>query len=122
MTWSETRRMSDNNATLSPAELRRGRTASSNAPVPGTHRGDNARDVLLMSPDQLRAKVESDDDVPVGGEPKRQVLTDPPSGMRRSATGGAIKPDFAPRVDQQELDANPMTWLTRKFTSGSDDE
>ena len=122
VTWSETRRMSDNNPMLSPTELRRGRSASSEGPVPGSHRGDNARDVLLLTPDQLRAKVSSDDDVPVGGEPKRQVLTDPPSGMRRSATGGAIRPDFAPRVDQQERDANPMTWLTRKFSGGNDDE
>ncbi len=128
VTWSETRRMSDNNARLTPDELGRGRSADKLAPVPGSHRGDNARDVLLMTPDQLRAgRKVSDDEAGVagaaGGEPARKVLTDPPSGMRRTTAAGAAKSDYyQPRVDQQALDANPMTWLRRKFSSDGDEE
>jgi hypothetical protein len=123
VTWSETRRMSDNNPRLSPDELRRGRSASSPAPVPGMHRGDNARDVLMLNPDQLGPKSASDlDEKLVNGEPVRKVLTDPPTGMRRSASGKKVEPGFEPRVDQQALDANPMTWLTRRLKGAEDDE
>ncbi len=128
VTWSETRRMSDNNARLSPEEMRQGRVARNGAPVPGspgTHRGDNARDVLVLSPEQMAAgrKQADDDEVVPGAEPVRKVLSDPPSGMRRSATGKVIVgATAAPKVDQQALDANPMNWLTRKFTGSSDDE
>jgi hypothetical protein len=125
VTQSETRRMSDNNPRLSVDELRAGRNPSARAEVdPALHRGDNARDVLLMSPDELRGKKKIDDDVQLAGaEPERRSLTEPPAGMRKSATGGVIraKADTGPKVDQQELDANPINWLTRKF-SNSDEE
>lgn len=125
VTWSETRRMSDNNPRMSPAELGAGRSATSAGPVPGSHRGDNARDVLMLNPDQLRAGAKVPDDAPVdvGGEPSRKVLSEPPSGFRRSAAGKKIEAGFeAPRVDQQKLDANPMNWLTSRFNRGNDDE
>lgn len=121
VTWSEKRRMSDErNLRLTPAEIQAGRVATHSAPVPGSHRGDSARDVLYLSPDQLRAgaKVEESDSGPDQG--RRRALTDPPSGMRKTAQGGAVKGDFQPTIDQQRLDANPMTWLTRKFRE--DDE
>ena len=124
VTWSETRRMSDNNARLSPAELGAGRSATTPGSVPGSHRGDNARDVLLLSPDQMRAGTKASDDKPVdvGAEPPRKILSEPPTGLRRSASGKKVEPGFEPRVDQQALDANPVNWLTRRFTSGNDDE
>lgn len=125
VTWSETRRMSENNPRLTLEELRRGRSARGSDPNPAPHRGDNDRASILMTPDQLRAGrpgAARDAEQAAAGETQRRVLTDPPSAMRRSATGGKVNPDFEPRVDQQTLDANPMTWLTRKFRSEDEDE
>jgi hypothetical protein len=42
--------------------------------------------------------------------------------MRKSAMGGTIAPtNAAPRIDQQAQDANPINWLTRKFSNGDED-
>lgn len=121
VTWSEKRRASENNnLRLTPAEIQAGRVAGHAAPVPGSHRGDSARDVLYLSPDQLRASSRAAEP-DTGPEQGRRALTDPPSGMRKWAGGKAIRGDFQPIIDQQRLDANPMTWLTRKFTSEDDD-
>lgn len=125
VTFSETRRMQENNPILRPNELQQGRVASSAPVIPGSHRGENARDVLYLSPDQLKAGTKVDDDEDVkkpAAEPSRSVLSDPPSGYRRQ-TRVTTKADAAPRVpDQQALDASPMTWLTRKFRGDGDDE
>lgn len=122
VTASETRRMSDNNPRLTPAELQAGRIARSDPPDPKTHRGDNARDVILLSPDQLRAGRKTDDGDMASGDttPTRRVLTEPPTAFRKP-NGKSVPADFSPKVDQQALDANPMTWLTRKFTSEDDE-
>jgi hypothetical protein len=68
--------------------------------------------------------AKSDDaDADVGAEPARKTLTEPPSGMRKSANGGRITASNArPKIDQQERDASPMNWLTSKFTKTDDDE
>lgn len=125
VTASETRRMSDNNAKLSVDEIRAGRTLKNPNTDPSLHRGENARDVLMMSPDQLRAKKKTDDEdvaLAAGEEPSRKALTDPPSGMRKSATGGRVVASHsAPAADQQERDANPINWLTRKLSSDGDE-
>lgn len=122
VTWSETRRMSDNNPILRPSEIQAGRVAAPSGVVPGSHRGDDARDVLYLSPDQMKAgtKKKDDTDVKTAAEPSRSALAEPPPGYRRP-TNSNVKYNSAPRVDQQALDANPMTWLTRKF-KGEDDE
>lgn len=122
VTWSETRRMSDNNPILRPNEIQAGRVAAPSGVVPGSHRGDNARDVLYLSPDQMKAGIrkKDDSDVKTVAEPNRSALAEPPPGYRRP-TNASVKVNSAPRVDQQALDANPMTWLTRKF-KGEDDE
>jgi hypothetical protein len=124
-TLSDTRRMSENNPRLSVDELRAGRDPSAKTrPDPSLHRGDNARDVLLLSPDELRSKKKSNDDDAklAGGEPERRSLSEPPAGMRKSAMGGPIAPtNAAPRIDQQAQDANPINWLTRKFSNGDED-
>lgn len=118
---SERRRMSENNnLRLTPAEIQAGRIATTTAPIPGSHRGDSARDVLYLTPDQLRATGKSAEP-DYGPEQGRRSLTDPPSGMRKWAGGKAVRGDFQPTIDQQRLDANPMTWLTRKFRSDDDD-
>jgi hypothetical protein len=125
VTLSETRRMSENNPRLTVDELRTGRDPSAKSGVdPKLHRGDNARDVLLMSPDELRAKRKNDgDDAKLAaGEPERRSLAEPPAGMRKSAMGGPIQASTsAPRIDQQQQDASPINWLTRKFSSGDED-
>ena len=120
VTWSETRRMSENNPMLSAAEMQKGRIANAPQMTAGGHRGDNARDVLLANPDGARqAEVETPI---VNGEPVRKDLTDPPTGMRRIASRGKAAVDYQPRIDQQQADANPINWLTRKFKGGDDDE
>jgi hypothetical protein len=113
--------MSDNNPRLSPREIQAGRVARSEAPDYRSHRGDNARDVLLLNPDQLRAGRKANPDTDEAGAPTRRVLTDPPSSMRRAASGKAVPDDYTPTRDQQAIDANPMSWLTRKFTSEDED-
>ncbi len=124
VTWSDKRRNnSDRNLYLTPEEMAAGRSARNSAPTPGTHRGDSARDVLYMSPRDLKARSSSDDEeAPTGAEPRRRALTDPPEGIRKWAGGKSVKGDFVPKVDQQALDANPMTWLTRKFKDDNEDE
>jgi hypothetical protein len=125
VTYSETRRMSENNPRLSVDELRAGRDPNARAEIdPKAHRGDNARDALLLSPNELRATAKPGDDVllAAGAEPERRSLTEPPTGMRKSASGGAIRASSsAPLVDQQQQDANPINWLTRKFSSSDED-
>ncbi|WP_375458216.1 hypothetical protein [uncultured Enterovirga sp.] len=123
VTQSDTRRMSDNNPRLSPSELQSGRIARSEAPDPRTHRGDNARDVLLLSPDRMRANPKSDADDKLDDQaPGRRVLTEPPSTLRKPASGRGLPNDFTPRADTQNQEASPLGWLTRKFSSGDDDE
>lgn len=126
VTFSETRRMQDNNPILRPDELQRGRVASSAPSIPGSHRGENARDVLYLSPDQMKAGKKADadeDDKKPAAEPSRGVLSDPPTGYRRQTRPAAKADASAPRViDQQAIDASPMAWLTQKFRSDSDDE
>ncbi|HEV7872537.1 MAG TPA: hypothetical protein VGO82_00225 [Enterovirga sp.] len=124
VTYSETRRMSENNPRLSVDELRAGRDPNARAEIdPKGHRGDNARDVLLLSPNELRSKAKPDDDVllAAGAEPDRRSLTEPPTGMRKSASGTIRADNSAPRIDQQQQDANPINWLTRKFSSSDED-
>ena len=126
VTSSEIRRMSDNNARLSVEEIRSGRVAGSSSNAVPSHHGDNSRDQLLLTPDQLRASAKKDDDqdakLAAGAEPERRLLTQPPAGMRKSASGRAVAGDNAtPTGDQQERDANPMNWLTRKFSHNDDD-
>ena len=125
VTWSESRRMlDDNNTRLSPQELARGRvaaTATPSAPV-GRNQLNDTRDSVLLSPLELLAgpKPEADTRVAAGGEPARRTLTEPPGGLRRS-TGKGNGDIVAPRIDQQQYDANPMNWLTRRFKSEDDD-
>ena len=125
VTWSETRRMSDKNPRLSPYEMQAGRVASSGseAAEPGSHRGDNSRESFWLNPMQMLAGRKDDEPAERANvEPSRKALTDPPTGMRRSATGKAIQGDRAPRViDQQAIDASPMAWLTGKFAKDPDE-
>lgn len=122
VTESETRRMSERNSRLSIDEMRTGRSASAERGYPGTHRGDNARDVLLLSPDEMRAKRSNDDEVKTAdGTPLRRTLTDPPSTFRKP-TGAPARTDYQFRGDKQAYDANPLNWMLDKFKGSSDDD
>lgn len=126
VTESEVRRLADRNPRLSIDEIRAGRASTSTASVePKVHRGDNARDALLLSPDELMRTAKSDDaeDAKLAeGEPLRKSLAEPPSGFRKSAMGVAINgPRSIPKGDQQSIDANPVSWFTQKFASPDND-
>lgn len=123
VTWSETRRMSDKEARLSPDELRApGRTPAGAPREAGWFKGDNSRDSYLLTPDQLRTVTADEKEGEAAGtEPSRKVLTDPPTGMRKAAMGGTVKRDYQPRIDQQAVDANPLNWIRKQF-SGDEDE
>lgn len=123
-TQSDIRRASENNPRLSPDELRRGGTSKVTPREAGYARGDNARDTLLLSPDQMAAgrRVADEPETGPAEEPRRRTLTEPPTGMRKSASGRTVQAIAGgPRVDQQALDASPMTWIRNQFKS-SDDE
>ncbi len=118
VTESEIRRMSENNPRLSVDEIRAGRNP--NGPGPGRHKSD--RDGVWISPSELMAGPKSQEGEQVASAtPVRRTLTDPPSVLRQSARGGEVTRDFQGKVDQQELDANPMNWLTRAFRSEDDE-
>ncbi len=121
VTESETRRMSENNPRLSIDEMRSGRSADAERGTPGTHRGDNARDVLILSPDEMRAKRSNDEMKTADGTPVRKTLTDPPSTFRKP-TGAAARTDYQYRGDKQEYDANPLNWMLDKFKGSKDDD
>lgn len=121
VTESETRRMSENNPRLSIDEMRSGRSADAERGAPGTHRGDNARDVLILSPDEMRAKRSNDEMKTADGTPVRKTLTDPPSTFRKP-TGAAARTDYQYRGDKQEYDANPLNWMLDKFKGSKDDD
>lgn len=122
VTESETRRMSERNSRLSIDEIRNGRTAGVESAYPPTHRGDNARDVLILSPDEMRSKRSNENEVKTAdGAPVRRTLTDPPSTFRKP-TGAVARTDYQFRGDRQAYDASPLNWMLEKFKGTSDDD
>jgi hypothetical protein len=125
VTQSEIRRMSENNPRMSVDELRAGRT-SSGKPLGGPviRRGDNARDELLMTPDQLRSQGVLQEEANLAdGEPIRRTLTDPPSGMRKSASGNPVQKSFGPRpADAQVQQASPLAYILEQAGIKKDEE
>ena len=104
VTQSETRRMSDNNPRLSGEELRAGRRPGAGIPDGPVRHGD--RDGVWVSPDQLRTRggTQEAGTVTAGGAPVRRVLSDPPTELSRSASGGPIQKSFEPQVKVDEAD------------------
>jgi hypothetical protein len=103
VTQSETRRMSGNNATLSNEELRAGRRAGAGLPDGPTHRGE--RDGVWVSPDALRSQGRSQEAQATPDDaPTRRVLSDPPTDLRRSASGAPVAKSFEPRARVDESD------------------
>jgi hypothetical protein len=105
-TESETRRMSERSARLTVDEMRAGRNPNAPGPTPGSHRGDNARDVLMRNapPDGYVAEKTADSSA------VRRTLTDPPSLLKKNS-GAPEALDYRARGDQQRFDANPLNWI-----------
>lgn len=123
VTQSQVRRWSENNPAMSVEELRQGRDPNNGGTFVRRHAGDNDRDDILLTPEQLSVRKPEKDVKMVNGEPVRRTLTDPPGGFRKSAEGKAVVASrSAPAIDQQEYDANPFNWLKDRFKGNSDDE
>ena len=123
VTQSQVRRWSENNTTMSVDELRAGRNPKNGGGFVSRHPGDNDRYDVLLTPEQLSAKKPEESVPTVNGEPVRRTLTDPPTGMRRSTDGSKlVATRSAPKIDQQEYDANPFNWLKDRFSGSNDDE
>ncbi|MBV9076610.1 MAG: hypothetical protein JO048_03895 [Methylobacteriaceae bacterium] len=110
VTDSETRRMSERSARLSVDEMRAGRDPDADtAPIPGTHRGDSPRDVLMNN----TAPERSESTKTAAATDTRRTLTDPPTGFRKP-TGAPARLDNRNRGDEQRFDANPLNWVLGK--------
>lgn len=121
VTDSEVRRMSENNPRLTPEEQRRGGTVAAAADNAPRHRSD--RDGVWLSPEEMKRGTKSAEQRTAEDltAPSRRTLTDPPSAMRQPSRGSVTARAGDPKIDQQAFDANPINWLTRKFSSGDDD-
>lgn len=119
VTESDVRRMSERNPTLTIDEIRQGRSQTAEAATPGQYMSDR---VQILNPDELRRGAKKDDDASANNAVVRRTLTDPPNAFRERTRVGQNNSASAPRIDQQQADANPMDWLTRKFRRNDDDE
>lgn len=107
VTETERRRL-EQNPTLSPTELSKGRRAPTKADVeaskiPVYRPGDNSKEGFWVPPDQLRAAKKDDESIlAVGVEPERRDLTEPPTGFRKATA--PLTRDFAvePKVDESD--------------------
>jgi hypothetical protein len=107
ITENEKRRSLGQNPTLSIHEIRAGRRAGAEIPnAPVETRLGNARDALLVSPNELRAKSKDDAVFSSLDEPDRQSLTEPPSGFRRPTM--QVKRDF--EIQHRTDDADPKAY------------
>ena len=104
VTQSETRRMSGNNPTMSPNELRAGRRAGAGIPDAPVRTSD--REGVWVNPAELRAqgRQQAAQNTDPDDAPTRRTLTDPPSEFRRSASGGPIQKSFEPTLRVDEAD------------------
>ena len=101
---SETRRMSGNNPMLTPDELRAHRRAGAGLNDAPVRNGD--RDGVWINPAELRAqgRQQAAQNTTQDDAPTRRTLTDPPSELRRSATGAPVQKSFEPVVRVDEAD------------------
>ncbi len=107
VTETEKRRL-DRNPTLSIHEIRQGRRPGAEVPSePVLRRGDNARDALLVHPDQLRAEGRKQEAALSSmEEPERGRLTEPPGGFRKPTM--RVKPGF--EVEHRTDEADPKAY------------
>jgi hypothetical protein len=107
VTETEKRRL-DRNPTLSVQEIRQTRRPGAEVPSePVMRRGDNARDALLVHPDQLRAEGRKQEAALSSmEEPERGRLTEPPDGFRKPTM--RVKPGF--EVQHRTDEADPKAY------------
>jgi hypothetical protein len=107
VTETEKRRL-DRNPTLSIHEIRQGRRPGAEVPnAPVVRRGDNARDALILSPDEMRAQGRKQEaTLSSMEEPERGSLTEPPSGFRKPTQ--KVKATF--EVEHQADPADPKAY------------
>ena len=112
---------------VGPHELAAGRLAGGggapNAPTePGCRTFGGDPSCVIMHPDRLRAlgvKAEAKSTTPVGSDPSRDYLTQPPAGYRRvtqSSGGGVARPDV------KDDTPNALGFITNPFRKKDDDE
>jgi hypothetical protein len=107
VTQTEKRRL-DQNPTLSIHEIRQGRRPGAEVPnTPVIRRGDNVRDALILSPDQMRSQGRIDDTkLSSMEEPERSRLTEPPGGFRKPTM--KVKAGF--EVERRTDEADPKAY------------
>lgn len=79
---------------LTPDEIAAGRAPRSREPVaPRETYGDNSRDEFWVRPDILQAegRARTEPVTPIGVEPPRRALTDPPVGLRRPTNAADVR-------------------------------
>lgn len=90
---------------VGPAEGRR-RNANAGVPTQGSSYGggDGPNPTTVLNPDQVRNIMANsvDASVPTGVEPKRQYLTEPPTGYRRAAAGAPVRASVEPMRPQND--------------------
>lgn len=88
-------------ARLPPEKLKSTRSAGRdpNDRTPVNARNPKMTNSGWVNPDDLRATASQykDGSTASGEEPSRDILTDPPTGLRKAAGGGTIKPSYEPR-------------------------
>jgi hypothetical protein len=107
VTQTEKRRL-DQNPTLSIHEIRQGRRPGAEIPnAPVVRRGDNVRDALIVSPDEMRSQGRIDDTrLSSMEEPERGRLTEPPGGLRKPTQ--KVKATF--EVEHRTDEADPKAY------------
>lgn len=101
-------RYDDNNATLSPDEIRGGRRADAQIPRTNEYKpGDNNRDSFWVNPFDLMKDKSPESAQPSATEPSRYTLTEPPTGYRKSPrpnTRANSEPINNPSREREESD------------------
>lgn len=105
----ERRRMNDNNPRVSIDEIRSGRRPGAAAgPAPAPNRPDGGREATWVHPDILRSQgVRPDKEFETAGDPGRQYLTEPPSGLRRPDSRAPIRVTRELPRDMEREEADP---------------
>lgn len=96
--------LSEGGQRLSNDEIRRGRVRGAGLNQgPAPTRGDDARDLLLVSPDALRGTARPEpDQLTAGVEPDRRALTDPPKGYLRPTETVRAKQEPVQDIDNAD--------------------
>jgi hypothetical protein len=105
---------------LTPEQIRAGRKIDGgqgdDPNAPRRTYGDNSKEAILVSPDQLRAGAKSNKAEPTlayGVEPPRTDLIQPPPGYRLPAGNGPLKTTQEPPAPRED-EANPIGFIRQQ--------